>query len=553
MIYAFRYCACLTALLAVSTPAHAQQEVRLKSGGVLVGSATIDGANAVVQVGDSALRVPMSDVAEITAVVKAEVPQPRRLLLTALEARLLNGADKEVVGILAEASRLSPDDPQIAFWYATSLVDAGFGKAANEALQAHWKSVTVAYPGAADRLASRIAQRLAVEKLPADVVQRLDQLAFDGRPRESGSSREQRLMFALFRVVDQHGVPLEISRQSIQVSANDEQLEGFSDGYYLFSFFQHSSSQSDPCQLRIQDVGVRQQEQQLRVAESVYAPLQEIKVHRFEENDKRPLVVDISDREGKPIKMARVTLTPQTSHGGTSNRELSFTANDEGEAKILVYPGSYQVRVERAGFVAAWKNVDIRSEQETERQKFKLYPQIRAVLTINWRWVSIQSGETLSGNAKSAVSDVAVTQQQFPFPIRFDQEENQLYIQAMGQNFGGRYGGPETRAPSIKQLIVDVPDDQQAGREKLQAAFDSLDLRKLDEAKDRLKELEFTQGRMGPRAGIEVGKIYVVTLQTFNQQRGQPGELTFKVWVGREGERSAERPAGDAVDRFGGF
>jgi hypothetical protein len=58
---------------------------------------------------------------------------------------------------------------------------------------------------------------------------------------------------------------------------------------------------------------------------------------------------------------------------------------------------------------------------------------------------------------------------------------------------------------------------------------------------------------MGPRVGIEVGKIYVVTLQTFNQQRGQPGELTFKVWVDRAGERSAERPAGDAVDRFGGF
>ena len=45
MIYAFRFCACLAALLALSTSVHAQQEVRLKSGGVLVGSATIDGAS----------------------------------------------------------------------------------------------------------------------------------------------------------------------------------------------------------------------------------------------------------------------------------------------------------------------------------------------------------------------------------------------------------------------------------------------------------------------------------------------------------------------------
>ena len=74
MINAIRFCACLAAFLAVSTLARAQQEVRLKSGGVLIGSAAIDGANAVVQVGDSAMRVTLSDVAEISAVVKADVP-----------------------------------------------------------------------------------------------------------------------------------------------------------------------------------------------------------------------------------------------------------------------------------------------------------------------------------------------------------------------------------------------------------------------------------------------------------------------------------------------
>ena len=226
----------LVALGAAARPAFAQQEVRLKSGGVLLGSATIDGDHAIIQVGDSTIRVPLANVAEVSAVTKADEPQPRRMLLTALEARILSDADKEVVGILAEASRLSPEDPQIAFWYATSLVDAGYGKAAQETLQSNLAAIRKAYPGAADQLASRIEQRLAVEKLPIDLVQRLDHLAAHGRQRESAGSRDQRACYAVFRVVDQRGAPVEVTRNSIQVNGNDEQLEAFTDGYYLLSF-----------------------------------------------------------------------------------------------------------------------------------------------------------------------------------------------------------------------------------------------------------------------------------------------------------------------------
>jgi hypothetical protein len=543
----------LVTLLAIAEHASAQQEVRLKSGGVLLGSATVDGEHAVVQVGDATIKVPLANVAEISAVAKADESQPRRMLLTALESRLLNGADKEVVGILAEAFRLSPEDPQIAFWYATSLLDAGYGKAAHEALQSNIAAIRKAYPGAADQLALRVEQRLAIEKLPGDLVQRLDHLATHGRQRESGGSRDQRACYAVFRVVDQRGAPVEVTRNSIQVNGNDEQLETFSDGYYLLSFFQYSNNQPEPCQLNIRDVGVRQQTVQLRIGESAYQSPQEVAVHRFDDSDKRQLQVKAVGRDDSPLKGARVVLTPLMSHGNANNQELVFKANEQGEASVQAFPGSYQVRVEQPGFVSAWENVEIRDEDEGQQQEFKLYPQVRAAVDVEWRWLSMQGGETLNGEVKAPLSNIAGIQQQFPFPIRFDQEADSLFIQVMGQYPANMNNRPTSRAPLMRELIVEAEDDQPVDRETLQKAFDSLDLKKLSDSPAKFKEIEFNQGRIGNRAPIEVGKIYVVTLFTMNHQRGQPGELTFKVWVEQDAGAASKSPARGGDNPFSGF
>ncbi|WP_428306123.1 carboxypeptidase-like regulatory domain-containing protein [Lacipirellula sp.] len=543
----------LVALSVIATPASAQQEVRLKSGGVLLGSATIDGEHAIVLVGDSTLKVPLANVAEISAVAKADQPQPRRMLLTALESRILNGASKEVVGILAEASRLSPEDPQIAFWYATSLLDAGYGKAAHEALQSNLAAIRKAYPGAADQLASRVEQRLAIEKLPGDLVQRLDHLAAHGRQRESGGSRDQRACYAVFRVVDQRGAPVQVTRQAIQASGNDEQLEPFSGGYYLFSFFQYSNNHHEPCLLNIRDIGVRQETLQLRIGESAYRLPQEIAVHRFDESDKRQLLVKAVGRDGKPLKGARVVLTPLSSNGNVSDQELDFKANAKGEASVQAFPGSYQVRVERPGFVSVAENVQIRNEDDSQQQEFKLYPQIAAAADVEWRWLSMVGGETLQGEVRAAFSTISGMQQQFPFPIRFEQEADSLFIHMMGPQMGSWNGRPHSRIPSIKEMVVETDNDQPADREAQQKAFDALDLKKLSDSSAKFKEIEFNQGRTSTRAPIEIGKIYVVTVTTINHQRGQPGELAFKVWVDRDTSVRSEGAARGEDSPFSGF
>src|SRR5712675_1170375 len=76
------------------------------------------------------------------------------VFLFALSMRLMNGTGNEVVGLLAEAKRLAPDDPSVAYWCASTLVDAGYGKAANEVFTPRREAIAKAYPGLADQLAA---------------------------------------------------------------------------------------------------------------------------------------------------------------------------------------------------------------------------------------------------------------------------------------------------------------------------------------------------------------------------------------------------------------
>lgn len=535
-------------LLSLAPLAAAQQEVRLKSGGVLLGSATIDGEHAIVQVGDAAMRVPLAEVAEISAVARPDDPQPRRLLMTALEAKLLSGADKEVVGILADASRLSPEDPQIAFWYATSLLDAGYGQAAHETLQANLATVRKAYPGAADALASRIERRIVIEKLPPELVQRMDQLAEGGRENRSGSNDNQRPLYAIFRVADQRDKPVNVVQQSIQVSGNDEQLEAFSEGYYLFSFLHYRDNQLQPCRLNINELGVQQTTTDLRVSDSVYASPQEIKVRRFDDGDKREVKVRITDREGHAVPAARVSLTAMLTHGGRSDQEISLQADQEGVAVIKAFPGSYLMSVDQNGFLAIQQNLDVPEGQNaSEVRDVKLHKLIAATVSIEWRWTPMQGGETSTGGLRAELSRFAgMHQERFPFPIRFEQAGEKLHIQMMGQQFGGR-GNQNSPTASLHKIVVNVDGDEAAQQKASRAAFKAIDLKELDIAGEKSKRVDFSEGRTGGRAPVEMGGVYVAKLMTFNQQRGQPGELTFKFLIEPGGMRAAGEgnPFGD--------
>ena len=69
-------------VLVISWRLLADQEVILKSGTRMIGTVTIDGADAVVQMADDKVRVPLKDVATIAAENSSPERQAQRLLFT---------------------------------------------------------------------------------------------------------------------------------------------------------------------------------------------------------------------------------------------------------------------------------------------------------------------------------------------------------------------------------------------------------------------------------------------------------------------------------------
>jgi hypothetical protein len=522
-------------LVSMASLAAAQQEVRLKSGGVLLGSATIDGDHAVVQVGEAAMRVPLAEVAEISATVKAEEPQPQRLLRTALEAKILNDADKEVVGLLAEAARLSPEDPQIAFWYATSLVDAGYGQAAQEALEKNLAAVRMAYPGAADRLAARIKRRVEIDKLPPDLVERLDELTTGaGAGRTNDGNREQVPYYSVFRVIDQHGTPLSMTQNSIQGGGNNERLEAFPDGYYLFSYLNYPGNTLQPSRLIINQPGVRQQDSELPVSASVYSTPHEVKVHRFGEGDKRQVKVRVIGHDGKPIPAAEVTLQPMTMQGGYSENIITAQCNAEGIAAASAFPGQYQLRATAQNYLDAGRVVQVKvDEGDKTTHELMLHSLINADISVGWLWTPIQGGESASGDVTVPWSGSANTMQDGRLPfymLRFDQIRNDLFLLFNGRPMDGR-GGHQSSGVELRWLPLEGNQDANAETDSMKKAFDAVSLDALDKWEPKLKPVPVMPGRPAVRAAIKLGKIYIGKFNANDPQTGQMGELTFKVLV----------------------
>ncbi|BBO35088.1 carboxypeptidase-like regulatory domain-containing protein [Lacipirellula parvula] len=529
------------AVTLIASPALAQQQVRLKSGGVLLGAAAVEGAEAVVQVGDSTMRVPLADISEIAAVPQAEEPQPQRLLRTALEAKILNGADKEVVGLLAEAARLAPEDPQVLFWYATSLLDAGYGQAAHEALEPHLAAVRKAYPGAADRLAVRIEQRLKIDRLPVELVERLDQLAEDPHGgRANNGDREQIANFAIFRVVDQHDEPVSMTQNSIQGGGNNERLESFSEGYNLFYFFNYPGNRSQPVQLVVNQSGLRPQEIELSVATSIYSSPQELKVHRYVEEDKRDVKIRVVDQADKPIEGAQVTLVGGDRYGGGRNSHVSTETDADGNATVKLFPGQYQLMAAAAGYVSGGSRINLSVEGDAGKlQTVKLFPLVNADVRIGWQWIPTQGGGPTSGETMLPWTGGVNYDGNNRSPLhmlRLDQMRDELFVAFMVQPMDAS-SRQMRRGVDLHQMDV---DGDSAAAQKEFAAFDLGDLSDREKLKAKWRPLAVAPGRPQSRFGVTFGEIYAGKFFTQDPQTGQPGEMRFKILLEKSGTEAAE-------------
>jgi hypothetical protein len=533
----------------------AEQEVTLKSGATLVGDVSFDGDAVVVQIGDAKQRVPLASVASITPVDFGQDRQANRLLLRALETRLMGGTAKEAVGLLAEASRLAPDDPQIAFWYASTLVDAGSGKAAKRVLDAHRDKIDEAMPDAADDLASRINVRMVLELLPAELVARIDKLnaAAALQPVET----QMRQVYAAFRVLDQFNDPIEQSAFQIQANGNDERLEEFGDGYFLFTCSQHRNSDNDPSRLVVAASGLKPETHELRTASDRVYLAGEFVVHRFGEEDKRAIDVAVVDRDGKPVAGARLELQSQNQRNNRADNAISAATDDAGRASMPAFPGPYVLTANADDYNNAMDQFELTTDVPTGVQRrLTLHRALRANVRMEWISKPVQGfpgapggGGTTSGDATMPINGprgAAPYNQELQW-LRPSQVDNRISLQMNLMMFGQMAG---MGAPWVKVRAVGEEGEEAGRLAEAAKAFKELDLKELDDSPEGFKPVVAAGGgrnrpNFGPgslQATANFGDVFVGKLTGRDTRTGQPAEVTFKAIVERPEEDAAETP-----------
>jgi hypothetical protein len=467
------------------------------------------------------------------------------------------GAD--AIGLLAEATRLAPDDPHIAYWYANSLADAGYGQAANDILSKQKEAIEKAYPGMIDQLSARIQRRVAMESMPPALVERVD--ALNEELGKQSSNADQRQLAALFRVVDQEEMPIEQADFQMQCSGHDENLESFDDGFFVYLYKQHRGNNDQPCHLEVTRPGLEAKSFEFSGSSRRISEPRKFVVKRYGEDAKKPFRLSLSDAAGKPIAGAQVSLNAMSSRGGGSSHSLSGETDGEGKAEIMAFPMKYMYRVSSDGFNPASGNIEVRADGAGPGEmKVQLYRAIAATIRMAWEATSPQGGGKTSG--ESALTVGSGTPQAYQYGqneaswLRPIQQKDRLTLQFVDYPYG--FGGPFAAAEAwvrvvesengAKQAAVAEaeatedaakPDDaKQAERKPARLdEFNALDLGDVDKLKAKLPQPRMLGGgqQMGPRPPMvlaaEPGRIFVGRVQHRDNRTGQPLQLAFKVFV----------------------
>ena len=387
-----------TVVLTLALITSAEQQVTLRNGTTLVGSVKMDGANLVIEFDGSKVQVPFQDVATVSTAGADNTNQAQRLLLRGLEAELLSDGDNKELGLLAEAHRLAPKDPHVAFWYARGLANSGYGKGASEVFEPQRAAIIAAYPGIADRLSSQIEERLAIEKLPAPLIKRLDQIA-EAAKNAGAIAAEKQAYAAYFRLVDQANEPIERSAFQINCNGEDENLESYSDGYFLFTFFRSNHFGANPCQLEISQPGLVSKTFSFQGGTQAAENVGDLRVTRLSDADRQPVVVKVVDASGKPLAGAAVTCNLLSGSGGRAGM-LPATTNADGEAKLTLFPNKYYCQVTLKDYCTVSQPIEVASNAaEPTKVEAKLYLSITATIKVVWRAkLSVHPGMPQFGN-----------------------------------------------------------------------------------------------------------------------------------------------------------
>ncbi len=547
-MHALRIAFCCAVGLLIAEPLAATEIVSLKTGGTLIGNVSYDGDAIVVEMRDSKVRVPAADVVTVASLDLGPVSKANELLLSALEARLLSGSGMEAVNKIAEAARLAPNDPHVAYWHASLLVEAGFGKAASEIYEGHREAIAKAFPGMADRLAGRIRERVDLEKLPEALVERIDNFNAGGASRESQDDTQ--LVASVFRLVDQEKTPLDRSTFQVQGNFNDQRIEAFEDGYYFFTGKQNRHS-NDASKVVVNQVGLRPSEFELAASADRVPAAKDFVVQRYDDTAKQTYRAVVVDKSGKPIAGAKVVLQPANDRPSPQTGEVpAKLADSEGKVEIQAYPMRYNVMVSASGYKPEGQSVELKEGAAQEDQRFELYRTINGTVHVAW----IMEGPQVNATITSSEADIEVKDGQ-PAPAPYDQNgpiwvrpmqvKDQLVLQ-----FNLHQYGPPAPGATFGVWTAEAEETGEAGGDakgKAKEKFASLDLNKFDELKKDLKPVQAgrgssSRGRPVPstpmqlQVPLEQGKVYVGKIPFRDPRNGQPVEVTFKLYV--EGEKN---------------
>jgi hypothetical protein len=530
--------ATLATLLLASAPlsARAEQEVTLQSGVTLIGDVAFDGDAIIVDIDGAKQRVPLADVESVTPTGFGPEREARRLLLAALEARQLGGTPREALGLLAEAARLAPDNPQIAFWHANTLVDAGLGKAANQTFESHREAIAAAYPDGSANLAERIRMRTLLEMLPPNMVERIDEL--NTAAAVQPASAAVRPMAAAFRVLDQYKDPVDKTVFQIFAVGEDESLESYADGYYLYTFSRRREMPDQPCRLNIAQYGFKAEQHEFRASSSQVAIAGEFLAHRYGEADTRPVRAVVLDRDGALLSDVRVSLQPS---GNGNPGELGGTTNDQGRVTISAFPGSYTYRVMLDGYSDANGSLQIKDVKEADAElPIVLHRAINAQARVAWAALPLHAGGPVGmGGAAEETVEINAPRRPIPggmpgaSPVRIVQDEDHIAIQFETFPFYNP-SLPGGVAPWLKKQSAPTEGDDAGDDPKARfAAVELNDIAKLD---DDFESVPFQaagpgQGQPTVRVPAKDGDLFVGQFVGRDARTGQPLNFTIKALV----------------------
>lgn len=523
------------AIALATVPVLAEQQVTLKNGTVIIGTVRHAGENLEVEVGDaSTLSFPLQEIALVSSTDVVSTKQGQKLLFRGLESLAMGQDARNALGLFAEAYRQSPDDPGVAYWYAWCLTQDGDGTAAAEVYRLQESAISNSYPRMSHQLAEKIKERLALEALPRGLVKKID--AIKAGTANQPPNGESEAFASYFRLVDQNERPIDESALRVSTSGDNETLEKFDDGYFLYTFSRRRSYGASPVRVHVSQTGLEMKQIEFTATRNGIGNAGVFTVHRYDQQDLQELTVEVIDQDKQPLAKATLRLHATTNSGANQNFNPQTTGST-GKVSFKLYPGRYSCSVSSDGYLSASKQITVAAGNRTaDAVKIQLFPRIKAKLQIAWQGKPMMNvpGRAAAAESTTGTISISTAGQAYRYNdsnwINLRQKGKEMFLQV--QNVP--YGLPPNQAPEHWIGIFQAGEDQEGTSPK--KVFEGIDLKELASIKESESVEVLTTANQG-RGHIDVpvrggqGTIFVGKCLFRDPRTGHPMQYEFKAWL----------------------